>query len=358
MCSYNLLERLLNQGELETDVDFGDKYTVNLVLMLVMLVDLSLMLFFSLGRPDLLACFSYFISFVFSIWFFFVNRSKWLRWVRIATPFLVIVQIVFSCFFLLGSGSGLQWLLVMFSSYSFLSFQRNERAWQASTIVSSFLAFVLCELYAPRSGLLLDKSEQVVSVILVFVYSLLAFGLAVQALVGRLFRVNMKLRELAERDVLTGLPNRRKVLNEALAIFNEALESSSACSFAIIDFDHFKRVNDSYGHEAGDLVLQKGAEAMSICLRKHDKIGRYGGEEFVIIMPNTDGSEAMSKMELLRASIESLNIVSSHGIRIPVTVSIGVASMSKETAIFEDVLALADKALYKAKKAGRNKVFR
>ncbi|WP_233407885.1 GGDEF domain-containing protein [Marinomonas spartinae] len=357
MCSYNLLEKLLNQGELETDVDFGDKYIVNLVLLLIALVDCFLMVVFSLGQPDLFASLLYFFCFAFSVWLFSINRSKWLSWMRVVAPFLAIAQIVFSCFFVLGSGSGLQWLLVMFSSYSFLSFQKSERFWQVITIVSSFLAFILCQLYAPRSGLLLDQSEQTVSIILVFIYSLFSFGLAVQALVGRLFRVNMRLRELAERDVLTGLPNRRKVLNEALAIFNEALESSGVCSFAIIDFDHFKRINDSYGHEAGDLVLQKGASAMSLCLRKQDKIGRYGGEEFVIIMPDTDASEAISKMEFLRASIESLNIVSSHGIRIPVTVSIGVASRSQETVIFEDVLALADKALYKAKKAGRNKVY-
>jgi diguanylate cyclase (GGDEF)-like protein len=130
----------------------------------------------------------------------------------------------------------------------------------------------------------------------------------------------------------------------------------------MIDLDHFKRVNDTYGHSTGDLVLQAIAETCQRKLRKSDIFGRYGGEEFVIIMPETDEQRAWNVAERLRRSIVHISIPINDG-AIAITISLGVATLSPEDLcsdnsgdLLEKLIDKADQALYQAKQAGRNRV--
>jgi diguanylate cyclase (GGDEF)-like protein len=119
-------------------------------------------------------------------------------------------------------------------------------------------------------------------------------------------------------------------------------------SIAICDLDHFKRINDGFGHKTGDAVLVAAAHAMGTHLRAEDQLGRLGGEEFLVLLPDTDGPAAHHVAEKLRAELAAA------GTPVPVTVSIGVATWDGEAP--EDLLHRADEALYAAKQAGRDRV--
>ena len=123
--------------------------------------------------------------------------------------------------------------------------------------------------------------------------------------------------------------------------------------FFIFDLDHFKQVSDCYGHDAGDTVLQQMTLTVSALLREHDQLGRTGGEEFLIILPDTNVKQAATIAERLRLAIS--NIIFSHYDNLSVTCSIGVSQYQVDEAL-NNSLARADKALYQAKAEGRNKV--
>lgn len=162
---------------------------------------------------------------------------------------------------------------------------------------------------------------------------------------------------LALTDELTGLYNRRYVF----AHFNERLartpEGSSDVALMLFDIDHFKQVNDTHGHSAGDEVLRELAERAVREVRSVDLVGRLGGEEFVVVMPETNLAGAFVVAERLRTAIaEEPFTLRSTGDKLPVTVSIGVAVAGEDSDNLDDLLKRADEALYAAKKAGRNRV--
>lgn len=172
----------------------------------------------------------------------------------------------------------------------------------------------------------------------------------------KLNEANRKLKELADHDPLTGLHNRR-VLFEVLAReIGRAQRYGGALSVMMFDIDHFKRVNDTHGHQAGDLVLKAVAAAAMRVRRETDLVGRYGGEEFVMVMPETETGGAVTHAERLRRAVEELEIPLEGG-AIRVTVSIGIATSGPEGGepTGARLLSLADQALYGAKSGGRNR---
>jgi len=163
-------------------------------------------------------------------------------------------------------------------------------------------------------------------------------------------------RQMAVRDGLTGLYNRR-AFNELLetAIANEDRREGGQLGLVIADLDHFKKLNDTYGHQAGDAALRSAARLLAQHLRKGDQAARYGGEEFVIIFPGSDEKRATQAAERLRSAIERHRLVF-EGARIQLSASFGVAVWPGDGRESESLLASADRALYAAKEAGRNKV--
>ena len=160
----------------------------------------------------------------------------------------------------------------------------------------------------------------------------------------------------ANIDPLTGIPNRR-------AIFKALEKNVMLCSqyeqplgVMMIDLDHFKSINDGFGHDGGDIVLKEASARMQECIRTSDTIGRFGGEEFLAIIPNGTVEELQNIAERIRVSLESSPIITEDFV-IPVTCSIGVSVMlDYEEENIEDIIQRADKALYVAKEMGRNKV--
>ena len=164
------------------------------------------------------------------------------------------------------------------------------------------------------------------------------------------------LREQATTDALTGLVNRRTILELLDGELARCRRSGAACSVGIIDLDHFKAVNDTHGHAAGDGVLRQAASTMRAHLRPYDFLGRYGGEEFVVVLPGCDSDGARAAAERLRACVEQITVAVG-SIAVRVTCSLGVATVGKGTrADREHLLSTADAALYRAKQAGRNRV--
>jgi diguanylate cyclase (GGDEF)-like protein len=187
------------------------------------------------------------------------------------------------------------------------------------------------------------------------------FEQAREAIINMTIQLQRQTRDLEKKthkDPLTGLHN-RAFLDETLStLFEQSEKSGKLLSLIFADLDHFKKINDAYGHSAGDQVLVSVAESMQSALRSDDMIARYGGEEFVCLLPDTDAPEAVAVAERLRQAIAGKRIVLDDGRKINITISAGCATMSSKRvfASVGDLLNAADQCLYTAKESGRNRV--
>lgn len=163
------------------------------------------------------------------------------------------------------------------------------------------------------------------------------------------------LNYMVNHDSLTNAYNRRKILEELENRLQDSYSRGVDLSILMLDIDHFKKINDNYGHQAGDSVLSKTIKECSEILRKGDIVGRYGGEEFLVILPNTNGAQAAAVAEKLRNRISKTehHIGINH---VKVTLSIGAAAITASSPDIRELIKLADDALYEAKKSGRNRV--
>lgn len=171
-------------------------------------------------------------------------------------------------------------------------------------------------------------------------------------------RAEQAATKLAVTDPLTGTFNRRTFLDLAEKEIARARRSQAPLSLVMFDLDHFKKVNDRYGHVAGDYVLKRFVEVTQLCLRQEDLLVRYGGEEFCLLLPDTDVGDAVALAERIRAATEYAMFIFDEGQseqRIRVTVSGGVAKLGADARI-DTLVARADEALYAAKNAGRNQI--
>lgn len=162
--------------------------------------------------------------------------------------------------------------------------------------------------------------------------------------------------KLANTDVLTGLANRRCFFENLAQEFNRSRRYAHRLTVIALDLDHFKQINDRHGHASGDIVLKKVAELFVQAMRSTDVVGRIGGEEFAILMPEAGAIEAAEVAERLRCMVAGAVIVSAGGEPLQVTASMGATCMRAADTNYEEVLERADKALYKAKHEGRNRV--
>lgn len=173
--------------------------------------------------------------------------------------------------------------------------------------------------------------------------------------VTRRHEAELKLAHLADHDELTGLLNRRGLWQAVERIRSQASRSNTSYCLAILDLDHFKLVNDAYGHAAGDEVLRGVASRLRNGLRQADWIGRWGGEEMVALLPNTTVAQAVQSIERMRETVAADPIVTDSG-EILITLSAGLACSRTGSDDPDEMLARADAALYRAKYAGRNQV--
>jgi len=164
-----------------------------------------------------------------------------------------------------------------------------------------------------------------------------------------------KVNELATLDGLTGINNRRHFFILSAVEVQRAHRYRKSLSLLLIDIDRFKSVNDTFGHQVGDVTLQKVAEILRTTVRDIDISGRYGGDEFCLLMPETDNPDALNAAERLLNMIRKLEISTNQGIQ-HITASIGVSTLSEHHSSFDELLQQADQALYSAKQKGRNRI--
>jgi diguanylate cyclase (GGDEF)-like protein len=165
-----------------------------------------------------------------------------------------------------------------------------------------------------------------------------------------------ELRKLAHTDSLTGLHNRRLFMNRMEEEIQRVQRYDSCLSVVMLDLDHFKQVNDGHGHDAGDRVLQAVADRLVLVKRASDVAARVGGEEFALLLPQTDHAGAMHLAQRLRSAIEAIDTVAVMGTRVTVTASFGLATVTGNAGDPTTILKRADDALYQAKRGGRNQV--
>lgn len=169
-----------------------------------------------------------------------------------------------------------------------------------------------------------------------------------------LLELNQKLNQLARRDQLTGLYNRRVLDETLLNEMERSRRNQRGFTLAIADLDNFKKVNDTYGHPCGDAVLKAVAKTMKEALRSVDTVGRWGGEEFLIILPETPAEGSATVLNRIREKIAKL-VIACEGHEISLSISIGMSYCDRDCPK-DEVLKEADLALYEAKRQGKNRV--
>ena len=183
----------------------------------------------------------------------------------------------------------------------------------------------------------------------------LLVGERILTLQDDLIAAREELRFRATHDVLTGIANRAAVMDALRGELSRQVREQRSFGVILVDIDHFKNVNDTFGHLCGDEVLRWVTRRMKECVRPYDTLGRYGGEEFLIIAPDVDGNGALALAERIRSIVASKPVVTQGG-EVSVTVSLGAAlSTSTRSADPQMLLRLADQALYRAKDNGRNR---
>lgn len=198
----------------------------------------------------------------------------------------------------------------------------------------------------------------VFSIILCSVPFVVTVFFAVFILLNRWRRREAKIRRLSATDPLTGLANRRSLFEKAEYELARVRRNGQHLAVCMVDLDHFKSINDQHGHAAGDSVLQQISRVFTRELRDVDIVGRIGGEEFVLVLPDSDGEAVLQAVERCRRAIETAPIVLADSReQLGVTASFGVcASKGRDSLTFAQMLARADEVLYQAKREGRNRV--
>lgn len=171
----------------------------------------------------------------------------------------------------------------------------------------------------------------------------------------RALELTQQLEDMARVDALSGIANRRALNEEGVRIAAHAVRTGRRCAVLMLDVDHFKRINDSLGHSAGDAVITALGGLLSRMVRADEVVGRIGGEEFAIVLPDADEPQVMALARRVLDAVRELKIVY-EGVAIPVTVSIGVSINVPGDDTFQSLLDHADQALYDAKRGGRDRV--
>ena len=254
---------------------------------------------------------------------------------------------------LVGWDSGFHYYLVMFIPAIVVS--GNWRRVTAPLVIL-FLAYIGLRAAAHAVGTLAPLGDTALQILNVFNVSIF---FAMASYTARFYyalvrKSERKLRELATRDVLTGLSNRRHLTDLALPEIAHARHAGQPVSLVLADIDDFKHINDGYGHEAGDLVLIRTAALFREACAAQDIIARWGGEEFLFLLPHTGVDDALNFAERVRARVANTP-VDHVGKSISLTLSMGVAVLASAEHL-EEAIGRADNALYRSKAEGRNRV--
>lgn len=288
-----------------------------------------------------------------------IVTKKWRGAARVVFLFVSFVMFPMLWFTTGGTMSSSLPLIIGLGVVLALIFRGKFRVFIFSATLVLYSTLIIVELYNPGNFIPYPNRESLyIDVLIGFVLSFLASGSIAYYSIERYNAAKSKsealvqqLETLSVTDVLTGAYNRRHLMVRLDDEMRKAFDSGEQLSLCIIDIDHFKNVNDTYGHVYGDEVLQKTSRTIMDTLGENEIFGRYGGEEFVVIFMNRNVQDAL---EIVNNCFEALrNINWSHGT--PITVSVGMAAYTKGLS-YSKFLADADANLYKAKRNGRDRV--
>jgi diguanylate cyclase (GGDEF)-like protein len=282
----------------------------------------------------------------------------------LVTPQSIISMLIMLAFAYIAPEVGVMFLCTLFVVFSFSSLRSTPRqtaiVWTAMALGLAVL-FLLTEkpISMPHDGYL--ERFATMTVFILTIGRCMFIGIFSSSMRQSLYKSGVELKEaykrieeLAELDELTGSFNRRCIMRMLDDEIPRALRSKTPCSIALIDLDWFKRINDAYGHPTGDEVLRTFAITVFANIRNIDRFGRYGGEEFLLMLPDTPGDVAARILDRLRAIIADLDW-SAFSSGMQVTISAGVATLRPDERP-DSFLARADRALYAAKAQGRNRI--
>ena len=261
---------------------------------------------------------------------------------RPVIPMLVAIPAIYAIL-ALGTRQLLRLAGAFLAGYLLLQlavWQRDQGAFDLAHEIVVLLAFIVLMVQLAVVGGFISQLR----------YKLHERNVDLRRAMARLNEANAELEVLADHDPLTGIYNRRRLLERLEEEVERSQRGSTPMAVCMLDVDHFKQVNDRHGHQTGDEVLRQVASTISTSLRSIDSLGRYGGEEFVLVLPQTPRDGAREKAERVRRAID-LSCPSGE----PLTVSIGVAGYRPGDSA-DTLLARADAALYEAKAQGRNRV--
>ena len=282
----------------------------------------------------------------------------------LSAPFAIIhsgLQLTFAYFV---PEAGVLFLCAFFAIFSFSSLRSNPRQtamiWTAMAVGLAWLfLFTDKPIAIPHDGYL--ERFATMAVFLLTAACSMFLGIFSSSLQQSLYASTLRLKEaykrieeLAELDELTGSLNRRSIMQVLQHEINRSRFDKNPCAVALLDLDWFKQINDTHGHLIGDEVLKIFATTMMVNIRDVDRFGRFGGEEFLLILPQTSVASGAKMVERLRVIVSSLDL-SAFAPALRITNSAGVATIQPNETV-EAVLARADSALYSAKAQGRNRI--
>jgi len=279
-------------------------------------------------------------------------------------PQVIVSAAILLAFAYIASEVGMMFLCTLFVVFNFGSLRSTPRQtaifWTAMALGLAGLFLLTGKPISMPHGTYLERFTTM-SVFILTIGRCMFLGIFSSAMRQSLYQSGLKLKqaykrieELAELDELTGSFNRRCIMRMLDDEIARAHRSQTPCSIALIDLDWFKRINDSYGHPTGDEVLRTFAITVFANIRNFDRFGRYGGEEFLLVLPDTLGDSAANILDRLRAIIAGLDW-SAFSPDMRVTISAGVATLRPDETE-DSLLARADNALYAAKARGRNRI--
>jgi diguanylate cyclase len=280
---------------------------------------------------------------------FIIFKGKYLLatyWIAI----VIISQITAGVILFIGRDGGFQYYLLTIPGVAYLLFDHGKKYPPIFLSVIGFMMFIACEtVFIP--GLRLDIPEAGYRIMYLVNTFLVCAGIFI---IIQFY--SSEQRKLVIFDYLTGLYNRRYIMMQAGFLLSLCKRNNHAISFIMADIDHFKSVNDSYGHQAGDHVLKQVAELLVRNVRECDLVARYGGEEFLLVLPELDSVKATALAERIRSTIAESRF-EYDGNTVSITVSLGISTdqTSPDTTI-DRLISQSDSALYEAKRGGRNRV--
>ena len=289
---------------------------------------------------------------------FYILKSSIYRHYHHVSRCVAITALCFLGLYLICTGgvnnSGPLWIYIIPSvTFAFLGLKQGIIANIIFGIISALMIF------SPNDLFLLTTYSYEFKTRLIYVF------LTIVALSGvyeaarhysfmRLKTIKDEYEHQAQFDYLTLLPNRRGIQNILINEFQQSKSNDRVSTIAILDIDKFKAINDEFGHEAGDLVLKHASKVLSDCIRSQDSLARWGGEEFLLLLPDTKEQEALMLLESVRECVEKTPFEYDN-ISISITLSIGLCETSPDVD-FNEAIKLSDISLYRAKQAGRNTV--